>query len=142
MILRPLRSRSLITIIIFDLSNLQIRPEKLKIQKWYTIYKDHITLEDYEIHDGMGLELYVGQSALLIIHSNMVTDSFRCFLQLLSIRILLSLVLSHMSRKSVSGFAFIMMRGANLLVPQASFCIWERLDESCPKIPVVEDIES
>lgn len=23
----------------------------------YTIYKDHITLEDYEIHDGMGLEL-------------------------------------------------------------------------------------
>lgn len=35
------------------------RPEKLRIQKWYTIYKDHITLEDYEIHDGMGLELYV-----------------------------------------------------------------------------------
>jgi ubiquitin-like protein 5 len=29
-----------------------------RIQKWYTIYKDHITLEDYEIHDGMGLELY------------------------------------------------------------------------------------
>ena len=24
----------------------------------YTVYKDHITLEDYEIHDGMGLELY------------------------------------------------------------------------------------
>ena len=21
-------------------------------------YKDHITLEDYEIHDGMGLEMY------------------------------------------------------------------------------------
>ena len=34
------------------------RPEKIKIQKWYTVYKDHITLEDYEIHDGMGLELY------------------------------------------------------------------------------------
>ena len=34
------------------------RPEKIKIQKWYTIYKDHITLEDYEIHDGMGLEMY------------------------------------------------------------------------------------
>jgi len=33
------------------------RPEKLRIQKWYTVYKDHITLEDYEIHDGMGLEL-------------------------------------------------------------------------------------
>jgi ubiquitin-like protein 5 len=39
-------------------AQLGTRPEKLKIQKWYTIYKDHITLEDYEIHDGMGLELY------------------------------------------------------------------------------------
>lgn len=34
------------------------RPEKIRIQKWYTIYKDHITLADYEVHDGMGLELY------------------------------------------------------------------------------------
>ena len=80
------------------------RPEKIRIQKWYTVYKvrgverasakrvswhtvstcwtahaagqqrlprsppftakcrlllqDHITLSDYEIHDGMGLELY------------------------------------------------------------------------------------
>ena len=34
------------------------RPDKIRIQKWYTIYKDHITLADYEIHDGMGLELY------------------------------------------------------------------------------------
>ena len=34
------------------------RAEKLKIQKWTTVYKDHITLEDYEIHDGAGLELY------------------------------------------------------------------------------------
>eukprot|EP00106_Octopus_bimaculoides_P009412 XP_014776854.1 PREDICTED: ubiquitin-like protein 5 [Octopus bimaculoides] len=24
----------------------------------YTIFKDHITLNDYEIHDGMNLELY------------------------------------------------------------------------------------
>ena len=24
----------------------------------YNVYKDHITLEDYEIKDGMGLELY------------------------------------------------------------------------------------
>jgi ubiquitin-like protein 5 len=38
-------------------AQLGTRPEKLRIQKWYTIYKDHITLEDYEIHDGMGLEL-------------------------------------------------------------------------------------
>jgi ubiquitin-like protein 5 len=34
------------------------RADKIRIQKWYTIYKDHITLRDYEIHDGMGLELY------------------------------------------------------------------------------------
>lgn len=34
------------------------RPEKIRIQKWYTVYKDHITLADYEVHDGMGLELY------------------------------------------------------------------------------------
>jgi ubiquitin-like protein 5 len=40
-------------------AQLGTRPEKLRIQKWYTIYKDHITLEDYEIHDGMGLELCV-----------------------------------------------------------------------------------
>ncbi|CAK9136620.1 unnamed protein product, partial [Ilex paraguariensis] len=26
---------------------------KIKIQKWYNIYMDHITLKDYEIHDGM-----------------------------------------------------------------------------------------
>eukprot|EP00439_Symbiodinium_sp_Y106_P077867 s98_g16.t1 len=34
------------------------RWEKIRIQKWYNTYKDHITLEDYEIKDGMGLELY------------------------------------------------------------------------------------
>ncbi len=34
------------------------RPEKIRIQKWYITYKDHITLADYEINDGMGLELY------------------------------------------------------------------------------------
>jgi ubiquitin-like protein 5 len=31
----------------------------LRIQKWYTVYKDHITLEDYEIGEGMSLELWV-----------------------------------------------------------------------------------
>ena len=40
-------------------AQLGTRPEKLRIQKWYTVYKDHITLMDYEIHDGQGLELYV-----------------------------------------------------------------------------------
>ncbi|KAL3790182.1 hypothetical protein ACHAWO_012964 [Cyclotella atomus] len=39
-------------------AQLGTRPEKLRIQKWYTIYKDHITLADYEIGEGMGLELY------------------------------------------------------------------------------------
>jgi len=39
-------------------AQLGTRADKLRIQKWYTIYKDHITLQDYEIHDGMGLELY------------------------------------------------------------------------------------
>ncbi|KAG6517200.1 hypothetical protein ZIOFF_020580 [Zingiber officinale] len=29
------------------------RADKIRIQKWYNIYKDHITLKDYEIHDGM-----------------------------------------------------------------------------------------
>jgi ubiquitin-like protein 5 len=36
------------------------RPEKLRLQKWYTVFKDHIRLSDYEIHDGMNLELYYG----------------------------------------------------------------------------------
>ncbi|KAF9443792.1 ubiquitin-like protein [Macrolepiota fuliginosa MF-IS2] len=30
----------------------------IQLKKWYTIYKDHITLADYEIHDGMSLEMY------------------------------------------------------------------------------------
>ncbi|KAJ0725347.1 putative Ubiquitin-like domain-containing protein [Helianthus annuus] len=34
------------------------RADKIRIQKWYNIYKDHISLKDYEIHDGIGLELY------------------------------------------------------------------------------------
>ena len=34
------------------------KPEKIRLQKSYTILKDHITLEDYEIKDGSSLELY------------------------------------------------------------------------------------
>jgi len=29
------------------------RAEKIRLQKAYTIFKDHITVEDYEIKDGM-----------------------------------------------------------------------------------------
>ncbi|XP_066449626.1 ubiquitin-like protein 5 isoform X1 [Eleutherodactylus coqui] len=34
------------------------RWEKIVLKKWYTIFKDHVTLADYEVHDGMNLELY------------------------------------------------------------------------------------
>lgn len=34
------------------------RPEKIRLQKWYSTFKDHITLEDYEIRDGSNIELY------------------------------------------------------------------------------------
>ena len=34
------------------------RADKIVLTQWYTIFKDHITLQDYEIHDGMNLELY------------------------------------------------------------------------------------
>lgn len=32
--------------------------EKIILKKGYMIFKDHISLADYEIHDGMNLELY------------------------------------------------------------------------------------
>ncbi|EZG82144.1 ubiquitin-like protein [Gregarina niphandrodes] len=34
------------------------RPDRLKFQKQHVVLKDHITLDDYEIHDGMNIELY------------------------------------------------------------------------------------
>jgi len=34
------------------------RPEKIRLQRWYSVFKDHITLQDYEIGDGSNLELY------------------------------------------------------------------------------------
>jgi ubiquitin-like protein 5 len=34
------------------------RADKIVLKKWYNIFKDQITLADYEIHDGMNLELY------------------------------------------------------------------------------------
>ncbi|KAI9313412.1 ubiquitin-related domain-containing protein [Dichotomocladium elegans] len=33
-------------------------PHKIVLKKWYKEFKDHITLEDYEIHNGINLELY------------------------------------------------------------------------------------
>ncbi|KAG7831695.1 hypothetical protein KL920_000030 [Ogataea angusta] len=33
-------------------------PNKIVLKKGYMIFKDHISLDDYEIHDGMNLELY------------------------------------------------------------------------------------
>lgn len=32
--------------------------DRIILKKWYTIFKDNITLEDYEIGDGSNLELY------------------------------------------------------------------------------------
>lgn len=34
------------------------RADKIRLQKANIIFKDHITLDDYEIKDGMGLEMY------------------------------------------------------------------------------------
>jgi ubiquitin-like protein 5 len=34
------------------------KPEKIVLKKGYNEFKDHITLDDYEISDGMNLELY------------------------------------------------------------------------------------
>lgn len=33
-------------------------PGKIILKKGYMVYKDHITLADYEINNGMSLELY------------------------------------------------------------------------------------
>ena len=34
------------------------KPEKIRLQTAYTVFKDKITLEDYEIKDGSSIELY------------------------------------------------------------------------------------
>ncbi|KXN74123.1 ubiquitin like protein 5 [Conidiobolus coronatus NRRL 28638] len=34
------------------------KAEKIVLKNWYTTYQDHITLDDYEIHDGKNLEMY------------------------------------------------------------------------------------
>ena len=45
-------------VVCFPLIKSYVRWDKIVLKKWYTIFKDHIALEDYEIHDGMNLELY------------------------------------------------------------------------------------
>ena len=42
----------------FSCAQTGTRWDKIVLKKWYTIFKDHVTLGDYEIHDGMNLELY------------------------------------------------------------------------------------
>ena len=39
-------------------AHLGTRAEKIRLQKGYNVYKDHITLDDYEVGDGMQLEMY------------------------------------------------------------------------------------
>ena len=34
------------------------RFDKIRLQKAHTVYKDHITIDDYEIKDGMQIEMY------------------------------------------------------------------------------------
>ena len=34
------------------------KAEKIRLQKANVIFKDHITLEDYEIKEGTGIEMY------------------------------------------------------------------------------------
>uniref|UniRef100_A0A8D2GCZ0 Ubiquitin-like protein 5 n=1 Tax=Theropithecus gelada TaxID=9565 RepID=A0A8D2GCZ0_THEGE len=42
------------------------RCKKIILKKWYMIFKDHTTLGDHEIHDGMNLELYSQWIRILI----------------------------------------------------------------------------
>ncbi len=39
-------------------AQLGTKAEKIRLQKSYTVFKDHIALQDYQILDGMNLELY------------------------------------------------------------------------------------
>ncbi|KAJ6246608.1 ubiquitin-like protein [Anaeramoeba flamelloides] len=39
-------------------SQIGVLPEKIRLQRWYTTLKDHITLGDYEISDGSSIDLY------------------------------------------------------------------------------------
>lgn len=34
------------------------RSVKIKLQKWHTVFQDHLTLEDYQIHEGSSIEMH------------------------------------------------------------------------------------
>lgn len=34
------------------------RPDKIRLQRWHSILKDHITLQDYEINHGGSIDMY------------------------------------------------------------------------------------
>ena len=39
-------------------AHIGIWPEKIRLQKGHVVFKDHITVGDYEIKDGSGIEMY------------------------------------------------------------------------------------
>lgn len=34
------------------------QPEKIVLKRWHNVFKDHISLEDYEIHNNTSIDLY------------------------------------------------------------------------------------
>lgn len=34
------------------------RPDKIRLQRWHSILKDHITLQDYEVNHGGSIDMY------------------------------------------------------------------------------------
>lgn len=39
-------------------AQLGVAAEKIVLKKAHQVFKDHITLDDYEVHDGFNFELY------------------------------------------------------------------------------------
>lgn len=37
-----------------------VAPDKIILKKGHQVFKDHISLDDYEVHDGFNFELYYG----------------------------------------------------------------------------------
>ncbi|CAL5407304.1 unnamed protein product [Camellia sinensis] len=47
------------------------RADKIRIQKWYNVYKDHITLKDYEIHEAWASNSTTTRSGKCMVSSHM-----------------------------------------------------------------------